>query len=250
MRYFVYFAYDGTDYVGWQRQPNGTSVQQVMEKAFSLKLREPVLLTAAGRTDAGVHALNMAAHFDVGREPDAEAFVRAMNSMLPPTIAINEIRRVRDTAHARFDAVSRRYEYHIATRKSPFARGRACPIYYPLDIERMQQAARKLLGRQDFRSFSKVHTDVTNFYCDITTAEFRTTESELVFTIEANRFLRGMVRAIVGTLVDIGAGRKSVEDITAIIGAQSRQRAGQAMMPAGLYFAEARYNKDIFNIQI
>lgn len=248
MRYFVYFAYDGAPYVGWQRQPNGLSVQQVMEEAFAMKLREPIQLTAAGRTDAGVHATGMTAHFDTSAIQDCTTAARGLNSLLPPSIAINRIVPVRSDAHARYDATARRYEYHIATRKSPFTRGRVCPVYYPLDLNRMQDAAQMLLGRQDFRSFSKVHTDVTNFYCTISLAEWQELDGEIVFTIEANRFLRGMVRAIVGTLVGIGAGRSSVDDMERIISAQSRQQAGQAMAPEGLYFVEAKYNDDIFTL--
>lgn len=242
MRYFIFFAYDGGRYSGWQRQPNSITVQEVMEKSISTILRCETVLTGAGRTDAGVHALDMAAHFDVREAIDEEQMTRRMNSLLPPDIAVNRITRVRDDAHARFDALWRRYEYRIATRKSPFAVGRAARVFYPLDVEAMNRCSAKLIGRRDFTSFSKVHTDVNNFVCEIRTAEWQTRDNELVFTIEANRFLRGMVRAIVGTLVEIGAGRRKEADFEAVIEAHDRCRAGEAAEACGLYFVKAEYN--------
>jgi len=246
MRYFLHIAYDGTGYSGWQRQPNALTVQEVVEKALGTILRREVDITGAGRTDAGVHARDMVAHVDIEGEVDTERLKRNMNSLLPPDIAINSIEKVGDEAHARFDAKSRMYEYHITTAKDPFLKGKACAIYYPIDIDLMNKAASMLLGTHDFQCFSKVHTDVNNYYCTITRAEFcrdarPCVSSEIVFTIEANRFLRGMVRAIVGTLIDIGAGRKKIEDIEKILTSKDRCQAGQAMPAEGLIFIRAEY---------
>lgn len=241
MRYFIHIAYDGTNYSGWQKQPNAITVQEVIEKALRTILRQEVEITGAGRTDAGVHALDMVAHFDHENIADLERLKRNLNSLLPPNIAINEIEKVAADAHARFDAKSRMYEYHITTAKNPFLKGKACTIYYPIDLETMNKAATKLLGSHDFQCFSKVHTDVSNYFCTITKAEFVATDNEIVFTIEANRFLRGMVRAIVGTLVDIGAGRKKIDDMEKILASKDRCMAGQAMAAEGLFFIRAKY---------
>lgn len=241
MRYFIHIAYDGTNYSGWQKQPNAITAQEVIEKALGTILRQKVEIIGAGRTDAGVHARDMVAHFDHKNIADLEKLKRNLNSLLPPDIAINKIEKVADDAHARFDAKSRMYEYHIATTKNPFLKGIACTIYYPIDLETMNKAATKLLGTHDFQCFSKVHTDVSNYFCTITRAEFVATDNEIVFTIEANRFLRGMVRAIVGTLVDIGARRKKIDDIEKILASKDRCMAGQAMAAEGLFFIRAEY---------
>lgn len=219
------------------------TVQEVVERALGTILRCDVDITGAGRTDAGVHARDMVAHVDIKEVVDTERLKKNLNSLLPPDIAINDIEKVGDEAHARFDAKSRMYEYHITTDKDPFLRGKACPIYYPIDVDLMDKAAALLIGTHDFQCFSKVHTDVSNYYCTITRAEFRkeVSSSEIVFTIEANRFLRGMVRAIVGTLVDIGAGRKKVEDMEKILESRDRCKAGQAMDACGLVFIRAVY---------
>jgi len=241
MRYFIHIAYDGTGYSGWQKQPNAVTIQEVIEKALGTILRRDIEITGAGRTDAGVHAQDMVAHVDIEETIDTEKLKRNLNSLLPPDIAINNIEQVNEEAHARFDAKSRMYEYHITTAKDPFLKGKACAIYYPINIELMNKAAEKLLGTHDFQCFSKVHTDVNNYYCTITRAEFTINEHEIVFTIEANRFLRGMVRAIVGTLVDIGAGRKKVEELEGILESKDRCKAGQAMAAEGLVFIRALY---------
>lgn len=241
MRFFIYLAYNGSNYSGWQRQPNALTVQEVVEDALETILRDEVALTGAGRTDAGVHALDMAAHFDFDGTLDCNMLKRNLNSLLPPDIAVNRIEPVEDEKHARFDAKKRTYQYHIATQKNPFLKGRACFIYYPLDIEKMNRAAAMLIGKKDFQSFSKVHTDVSNFVCEIYKAEWEKRGDELVFTIAANRFLRGMVRAIVGTLVDVGAGRMPVEGIEEILESRDRCKAGQSMDACGLFFVSAEY---------
>lgn len=246
MRYFIFFAYDGGNYNGWQKQPNGITVQEVIERALSIILREEITLTGAGRTDAGVHALDMAAHFDTNTHFDTKQLTQRLNSFLPSDIAINRIVRVKDDAHARFDALWRRYEYHITTIKSPFSVGRAAKVYYPLDVEAMNRCAAKLIGRRDYTSFSKVHTDVNNFVCEIRIAEWTKQGNNLIFTIEANRFLRGMVRAIVGTLVEIGGGRRNESEFDAIIEAHNRSKAGEAAEACGLYFVKAEYKINIY----
>ncbi|MCQ2328965.1 MAG: tRNA pseudouridine(38-40) synthase TruA [Paludibacteraceae bacterium] len=241
MRYFVIFDYDGGQYCGWQKQPNGETIQSVMEKAFETILRDEISLTGAGRTDAGVHAKNMVAHFDFDGDFDCEQLAKRLNSLLPKDIAIREIKHVDSEAHARFDAKKRKYEYHILRKKNPFYRDYSCAIYYPLDIEIMNKGAEKLIGRKDFQSFSKVHTDVNNYYCEIYKAFWEERDDQMIFTIEANRFLRGMVRAIVGTLVDLGAGRINLEDLDKIIDSHDRCSAGQAMDAKGLFFVGAKY---------
>lgn len=241
MRYFVIFDYDGGQYCGWQRQPNGVTIQSVMEEAFSTILRDEIALTGAGRTDAGVHARNMVAHFDFDGNFDCGQLTRRLNSLLPKDIAIKEIKHVTEGAHARFDAKKRKYEYHILRKKNPFYRDYSCAIYYPLDVEIMNEGAKRLLGRKDFHSFSKVHTDVNNYYCDIYEAFWKEIDDQMIFTIEANRFLRGMVRAIVGTLVDLGAGRIKLDDLDRIIESHDRCCAGQSMDAKGLFFVGAKY---------
>ena len=238
MRYFIEFAYKGTHYHGSQVQPNGVTVQQVLEDAFLTLLRQPVSLVFAGRTDAGVHARQMVAHFDLSACPPD---VDRLNRLLPPDIAVQRIFAVPDDLHARFSAVSRTYEYHICTHKSPFAIDTCTYVPAALDYEAMNEAASHLLGTRDFASFCKVHTDVKTTICTVTEAEWRTDGEHAVFTITADRFLRNMVRAVVGTLFEVGRHKLSPQDFEAIILSQSRQRAGQSAPPEGLYLTAVRY---------
>lgn len=242
-RYFLNIAYHGSPYCGWQRQPNGVAVQEVVEKALSTILRTPTDITGAGRTDAGVHAKGMTAHFDAESPiADMGKLVANMNSLLPPSIAINGIVPVSESLHARFDAVSRRYEYHIVYRKDPFFADRAYRINRPLDIDLMNQAAQVLFEYEDFTSFSKVHTDVKTNNCTIIYARWQQlSDNHIVFTIEANRFLRNMVRAIVGTLVDVGTHKTDIAGFRKIIEAKNRCSAGHSVPACGLYFIEAKY---------
>lgn len=244
-RYFLNIAYCGTPYCGWQRQPNGTAVQEVVEQALATILRTPAPITGAGRTDAGVHALGMTAHFDTETPiTDTDSLTANLNSLLPPSIAINHIRQVSPGLHARFDAISRRYEYHVTERKDPFATDRAYRFPRHLDIELMSKAAEVLFEYTDFTSFSKVHTDVKTKNCDIMYAQWeRRDNGKTVFTIEANRFLRNMVRAIVGTLLDVGTHKITIDDLRRIIEAKDRCRAGHSVPAGGLYFIEAKYNE-------
>jgi len=238
MRYFMEFAYKGTAYHGSQVQPNDLTVQSVMEGALATVMRRPVVLTFAGRTDAGVHAEMMVAHFDLDTEPMP---VERLNRLLPSDIAVSRIYPVADNQHARFSATSRTYEYRITSRKSPFRYDTCTFVPSPLDMEVMNDAARLLLGTHDFASFCKVHTDVKTTICTITEAQWRTNGYDAVFTITADRFLRNMVRAVVGTLFDVGRHKLSAQDFGDIIAARSRQVAGQSAPPQGLFLTAVRY---------
>ena len=250
MRFFITFTYNGTRYCGWQRQPNGIAVQEELEKALTTILRTPIELTGAGRTDAGVHALNMVAHFDIADDTtvDSQRLINNLNSLLPYDIAVKNVERVTDEAHARFDALSRKYEYHIITHKNPFLKEQACRIHFPLNMELMNEAAKVLFEYEDFTSFSKLHTDVKTHNCTIMEAYWQQRGEELVFTIKANRFLRNMVRAIVGTLMEVGRERLTIEGFRQVIEAKNRCSAGHSVPACGLYFIEAEYPETI-NIQ-
>ncbi len=246
-RYFIYFSYNGAAYVGWQIQPNGLSVQEVMQKAFSTILRAEVEITAAGRTDSGVHARCMVAHFDVQEELSSLAnFVDKLNSFLPADIAIQKIVKVKPDAHARFDAVSRRYEYHLITEKNVFLNDFVMRVFHPLDFEAMNRAADTLFDYSDFTSFSKLHTDVKTNNCKITHAKWTFEKDRWVFSIEADRFLRNMVRAIVGTLLDVGRGKMSVEEFRQVIEVKNRCDAGASVPAKGLYLVHVAYPEELF----
>lgn len=238
MRYFIEFAYKGTAYHGSQVQPNGITVQSVLQDAFFTILRTPVALTFAGRTDAGVHAEQMFAHFDLDDTPPT---AERLNRLLPDDIAVRRIFPVADDMHARFSALSRTYEYRIATTKSPFTRDIRTFVPSPLDYEAMNEAARLLLGTHDFASFCKVHTDVKTTVCTITQAYWRHDAEGAVFTVTADRFLRNMVRAVVGTLFEIGRHKCSPDDLSAVIASLSRQAAGQSAPPQGLFLTAVQY---------
>lgn len=247
MRYFIYFSYNGTAYHGWQIQPNGISVQEVLAGALSTILRSEIQVTGAGRTDSGVHAAFMVAHFDTENPLMEETeFVRKLNSILPKDIAANRIVRVTADAHARFDATSRKYEYHLYIGKNVFKEHLALRIYNPLDFDRMNEAASKLMNYNDFTSFSKLHTDARTNYCVIKKAIWEQGTDEWVFTIEADRFLRNMVRSIVGTLFDVGTGKLTVDDFCALIEAKDRCKAGASVPAHGLYLVEINYPPEIF----
>ena len=261
MRFFITFTYNGTNYCGWQRQPNGVAVQEELEKALTTILRTPIEVVGAGRTDAGVHALNMVAHFDVADDIiakmnksvdckpltiDYNRLINNLNSLLPYDIAVKKIERVTDEAHARFDALSRKYEYHIITHKSPFLKEQACRLHFPLNIELMNEAAKVLFEYEDFTSFSKLHTDVKTNNCTIMEAYWTERGEELVFTIKANRFLRNMVRAIVGTLMEVGRERMTIDGFRQVIEAKNRCSAGHSVPACGLYFIEAEYPENIY----
>jgi len=239
MRYFLEFAYNGTGFHGSQRQPNGVTVQEVLEDAFATILRQPVALTFAGRTDAGVHAEQMFAHFDSETDNLAsEGIVGRLNALLPATIAVRRIFPVPADAHARFSATERTYEYRITTAKDPFRQELLTRVAPGLDFMAMNEAASCLLGTHDFASFCKVHTDVKTTICTVSRAEW---VSESVFVISADRFLRNMVRAVVGTLFEVGRKKMTVDAFQSVIDSHNRCAAGQSAPPQGLYLTRILY---------
>lgn len=242
MRYFITLSYNGKNYHGWQRQPNGSSVQETLEDAMSTLMRTPIALTGAGRTDAGVHARYMAAHFDTDITFDAALVVKRLNVYLPADIAIFNIEPVADTMHARFDAVSRTYQYHVHTHKDAFINTQSLQVQPNIRFDLMNQAAQVLFDYIDFTSFSKLHTDVKTNNCTITHAEWtQLSEHRWVFTITANRFLRNMVRAIVGTLLQVGTQKITIDDFKRIIESKDRCQAGTSAPAHGLYLTDVQY---------
>lgn len=255
MRYFIHFSYNGTNFHGSQTQPNGITVQEEMEKAFSTILRRQVALTFAGRTDAGVHAKCMYAHVDLSDKEidilksDNYPYWRRLEGLLPPSIAVQRLIPVTEDAHARFSALSRTYEYHVSLIRDPFALHQITIVAPGLDIETMNQAATCLLGRHDFASFCRVHTDVKTTLCSVSHARWEAVdENHYMFIITADRFLRNMVRAIVGTLFDVGRGKLSVDAFCQIIEAHNRCAAGQSAPPEGLFLTDIQYPPSIFTL--
>ena len=250
MRYFLRFAYDGTAFHGSQRQPNGVTVQETMEQALALIFREEVQLTFAGRTDAGVHAHEMYAHFDIGDEEmrrEGERLVFRLNGILPDSIAIFDIYPVKENAHARFDAVRRTYEYHIIDHKDPFLCKQATRVRPGLDFAAMNESAKLLIGKQDFASFCRTNTDVKTTICDLKQAEWKELDNgHAVFTISADRFLRNMVRAVVGTLFEVGRGKMTKEQFAEVITQHNRCAAGDSAPAEGLFLTHIEYPEGIF----
>ena len=246
-RYFIYLSYNGKQYNGWQTQPNGVTVQQTIEEALATLLREPVPIVGAGRTDAGVHARLMVAHFD-REEPitDLKFLAEKLNRVLPKDIAIHRIVGVTPEAHARFDATSRTYKYYLATRKDPFLYDLAYRYPGHLDFEAMNAACPILFEYRDFTSFSKLHTDVKTNNCRVTFARWEREGEQQVFTITADRFLRNMVRAIVGTLLDVGRGKLTVEGFCRIIEQKDRCAAGTSVPGKALFLHDITYPDNLF----
>jgi len=245
-RYFIYLAYNGKNYCGWQIQPNGISVQETIEKALATLLRTPTPVTGAGRTDAGVHARMMAVHFDSDSEPDLSTLSNKLNSLLPKDIAIYKIVEVKPDAHARFDATSRLYRYYVTTRKDPFLHNLKYKVFGKLDIAAMNACTKILFEYEDFTSFSKLHTDVKTNNCTIMLAQWEQQGEDYIFTIKANRFLRNMVRSIVGTLLEAGRGKIGTDEMRRIIEAKDRCAAGTSVPGHALFLEEIEYNNDIF----
>ncbi len=245
MRYFLELAYKGTAYHGWQRQPNAITVQEVLEEALSTLLRCPIVLVGAGRTDAGVHARQLFAHFDV-EEPLEASLCDRLNGFLPSDIVVKSLKRVEEEAHARFDALSRTYEYHICRSKDPFLINSAYLFTHSLDIPLMNTASNELLKYHDFKSFSRSGTDVKTYLCDLRKASWEQQTGLLVFTVTADRFLRNMVRAMVGTLIDVGLRKLSLEDMGRILESGDRSLAGASVPAHGLYLAEVIYPDTIW----
>ena len=251
MRYFIELAYKGTNYHGWQYQPGADSVQETLNKALSLLLKTDIDIVGAGRTDTGVHAKQMFAHFDFESEVDVPQLVHKLNSFLPKDIAVFNILKVSDEAHARFDATKRTYEYHIHTMKDVFENDGSYQFQFPLNIDKMNEACQILFKHNDFECFSKVNTDVNTFNCVIFEANWtrgnpeapgKQNGNKLIFTIAANRFLRNMVRAIIGTMINIGTGKISLADFEKIIDSKDRSQAGFSVPAHGLYLTKIEYN--------
>lgn len=245
-RYFTELSYRGTRYSGWQVQTGQMTVQEVLERTFSVYLRQPVSFSGAGRTDAGVHARYYVAHFDAN--PTGENLsdmVYKLNRFLPDDIALYRIWRVPAGAHARFSALSRTYQYTLARVKDPFLTDTAFLFTLPLDIGKMNEAAAVLLRTRDFTSFSKLHSGVKTNICRVDSAKWETEGDRLVFTITADRFLRNMVRAVTGTLLEVGKGKISVKEFEEIIDRKNRCEAGTSLPPHGLFLTEIRYPLDL-----
>ena len=242
MRYFIKLAYNGTNYHGWQIQPNASSVQETLNAALSVILNSEINIMGAGRTDTGVHAKEMFAHFDYEPKFEIKSTVHKLNSYLPKDIVIFEIFAVSDEAHARFDAKKRTYQYYISTYKDAFSQDESWYYHQNLDLDLMNQAAQLLLNHTDFQCFSKVNTDVNTFNCTISEAYWTQENDQLIFTISADRFLRNMVRAIVGTLVNIGLHKISLSDFNTIIENKNRNEAGFSVPAQGLYLTKIEYD--------
>lgn len=242
MRYFIKFSYSGKNYFGYQIQPREISVQEVLEKALSTILRENVKTTGAGRTDTGVHAKQFFAHFDTDKPID-EKLIYQLNSFLPADISIHRIFSVKPDLHARFDAKFRTYEYYISLEKNPFTQESAWQLWRRnLDVERMNEACKILFEYEDFTSFSKLHTGSKTNNCRIYKAEWEQNGTELKFTISADRFLRNMVRAIVGTMIEIGNGKLEPKALRQIIEDKNRNSAGTSAPAHGLFLVEVGYD--------
>lgn len=246
MRYFFEITYKGTSFHGWQSQANAVGVQQVVKEALSKLLREEVSITGSGRTDTGVHCVQQFFHTDIEKPFDIQNLIIRLNSLLNKDIAILSIRKVKPDASARYDAYERTYEYHITRQKNPLRDGLAFYFFKSIDLPTMERASALLIGTHDFECFSKVKTDVNHFTCDLKTAKWNQKGANLVFTITANRFLRGMVRAIVGTLLDVGIGKITVEQFKQILNSKDRKKAGMNVPPEGLYLMKVKYPQKIF----
>ena len=246
MRYFINLLYKGTAYSGWQTQPDAPTVQETIERALTLVSRspEPISIVGAGRTDAGVHARAMVAHVDLDLSPEeAEELRFRTDRYLPHDIALRSIVPVSEDAHARFSATARTYRYYLTTKKNPFAEEQMLRMHFNLDFERMNAAAAQLMAYNDFTSFSKLHTDVKTNNCRVTEAYWQpgAHDGEWIFTITADRFLRNMVRAVVGTLLEVGRGRMSIDEFRKVIAAQNRCSAGESVAANALFLVDVQY---------
>lgn len=242
MRYFVWISFDGTAYHGWQIQPNGISVQAKLQQCLSTLLRQPIDVTGAGRTDAGVHARQMAAHFDFAQELDCRQLAYRLNRILPRDISCEKVERVADDLHARFSATGRTYRYFIHTRHDPFKRYFSVELNWQLDFDKMNEAAAHLLTVDDFKAFCKAGGDNKTTLCTVTCAQWvKTGDHSYYFEISANRFLRNMVRAVVGTLIDVGRHNLSIEQFKDIVKNGTRSDAGQSMPAHGLFLWRVDY---------
>jgi len=244
MRYFIDISYDGSNYHGWQIQPNADTVQHQINLAFSTILNEEINVLGAGRTDTGVHAKKMIAHFDTNQTIDFEKFKYRINGFLKNDISLNDIYKVKEDAHARFSAISRTYEYRVSRAKNPFSVN-SYFLLRDLDFQSMKKACKFLHGSHDYTSFAKLHSENYTNNCEVYIANWKEDENFLIFTIKANRFLRNMVRAIVGTLIEIGEGKISFSDIETILMSKDRAKAGYSVPANGLSLIDIEYPKEI-----
>ncbi|MFT6167476.1 MAG: tRNA pseudouridine38-40 synthase [Vicingaceae bacterium] len=240
-RYFIYLSFKGTDFHGWQIQPNGNSVQQELEKALGVLLQEKVAVSGAGRTDAGVHAKLMIAHFETDNIIVIDKFIYNLNNILSSSISIVSLREVKLDFHARFDALSRTYHYYISPEKDPFKFEITHQYKQPINIDLMNSAANHLLGKKDFSCFSKSKTQTFTNDCELLKAEWTEMEGLFVFEVKANRFLRNMVRAVVGTLLEINEGKRTIEGIPDLIESRNRSNAGVSVPAKGLFLVDIEY---------
>lgn len=248
MRFFIRLSFDGTDFHGWQIQDNAHSVQQQLADCLAVVLQSNISLTGCGRTDAGVHAKEFYAHFDLNQAIGLETshIIHKLNGMLPPTIAVQELFSVKHDAHARFDARSRSYQYVITKVKDPFRPMQSYHLNSKLDLHEMNKACQLLLGEQDFACFCKANADNFTTICTVTKADWTAMDDHILFNITANRFLRNMVRAIVGTMLDIGSGKIKPEELSTIIRSKNRSSAGRSVPAHGLYLTNVEYPTSIF----
>ena len=244
MRFFIELSYKGTNYHGWQEQPNANTVQAEINRALSTILNTNIEVIGAGRTDTGVHANQMFAHFDCDIDFDIQNLMFKLNSFLASDIAIKDIFKVKEDANCRFDALSRTYQYHIIQKKDPFNKT-AYFLQNDLDIKAMNEACQYIIGKQDFTSFSKVNTRTFTNNCDVMFAQWEVVNTNLIFTIKADRFLRNMVRAIVGTLLDVGFGKIKAADLAKIIAAKDRSKSGVSVPAHALFLTEVKYPNKI-----
>jgi tRNA pseudouridine38-40 synthase len=245
LRYFLEMAYKGTNYHGWQVQKNAHSVQQELNNALFKLFRTEITTMGSGRTDKGVHAEQQYVQLDVVDELTSDHIFK-LNHILPCDMSINNFFKVKENANVRYDATSRVYEYRISRVKNPFLTDMVCFYSKELDVDKMNLASKILLNHKDFEAFSKVNSSARHYLCDILKAEWIFRDNLLIFEIEANRFLRGMVRAIVGTMLDIGLGRKSLEDFEKIIQSRDREEAGRSAPASGLFLVKVNYPSSVF----
>lgn len=242
MKYFIEFSYKGTNYHGWQTQPKQISVQEILTKTLSILFKKNIELIGAGRTDSGVHAKQMYAHFEIEKELDLVKIIPKINSFLPKDISVFNFHKVHDDAHARFDAKKRTYNYFIHTQKNAFECFDSWYYIKKLNVELMNQACQILLQNTDFECFSKTNTDVFTYNCTIFDAHWKQIDNQIIFTITADRFLRNMVRAIVGTMINIGLEKLTLQDLKSIIESKNRSKAGFSVPAHGLYLTKIEYD--------
>lgn len=246
MRFFFEIAYHGKNYNGWQSQQNALGVQTVVEETLSKLMRSPIKIVGSGRTDTGVHCEQQFFHADIDKHFDVPVMLIKLNSFLPKDIVIKGIREVKAEASARYNAYERSYRYQITRVKNPFLEGLSMYYFKTTDVQTMNRASALLVGEHDFECFSKVKTDVNHFLCDVKKAQWKEEGDMLFFSITANRFLRGMVRAIVGTLLDVGSGKTSLKEFQSILNSKDRKKAGANVPPQGLFLTDVKYHANIF----